>query len=246
MGRKQAAAANADVPIQVISSSLASGSGASRSGPSELYSALQVVQGLFYGVPILPVMENGLPAGADGVQMMHLVVQGDVRHVTLGTTNTYLRDSGRIPMIWPGAFDLNAPPKPEVTGQPQAMRRPVMCFSCDTPFCFGQYDLDMINPPPGFVYQKLPVPATADVVTPPPPEPLTGYGAAPAGFSPLPVLVCSDRRHFALTMGVLNLASDSPLLLWKRPWSMGVLPIAGAVTPHVDEPEPEDCSSSSN
>ncbi|XP_062217811.1 uncharacterized protein LOC133918062 [Phragmites australis] len=241
-GKKPAAA---DVTIAVVLRPACSSSSSSAPAlPRQTWSALQVVQGIVYGAPVLPVLENGCPAGAG--EMLRLVAEGNVHGVVVGTTNSHLRSSGRIPMICPGGFiDLNAM-APDV-GEPQAERLPVICAYCNCAFCFGEYEVSILSPPPGYIYPKPPVPVTADLLTPPPVGALYVDGGLLApGTTPVPLVVCSDLHHFMVAMGMLKLPRGAPSLVWRRPTTLGVLPISvGATGGSLQHEEPAPGGSSS-
>ncbi|KAG2653485.1 hypothetical protein PVAP13_1NG459100 [Panicum virgatum] len=168
---------------------------------------------MFHGAPAIPLLEDGHPAGAE--EALRLASRGRVRGLVVGTANSYLRSCGRIPMVFPeGSLDLNA-----AVAQPPPERGllpvPVTCAHCSRGFCFGVYEVPCLMPPPGYTYPEPPVPATADLLAPPP-------------VAVLLTCTCSNQHHFMVSMGMLRLPHDAPSLVWRRrPSSLGVAGGAG-------------------
>ncbi|PAN07902.1 hypothetical protein PAHAL_1G371500 [Panicum hallii] len=218
--------APAEVTVALIRALDGSGSRCSPSalvqpGRRTAYSVLQVVRAMFHGAPAIPLLEDGHPAGAE--EALRLASRGRVRGLVVGTMSSYLRACGRIPLVFPeGSLDLNAAvaqPPPERGVLPL----PVICAHCNRGFCFGVYDVPSLIPPPGYPYPEPPVPATADLLAPPPVSVL---------------LVCSNPHHFMVGMGMLRLPHDAPSLVWRRrPSSLGILPTA-VVPPSAPPPGP--------
>ena len=147
---------------------------ASSSSPSALvqpgrrtYSILQVVCAMFHGAPAIPLLEDGHPSGAE--EAPRLASRGRVRGVVVGTASSYLRACGRIPMVFPeGSLDLNAAAVAQPPPERGLLPVPVTCAHCSRGFCFGVYEVPCLMPPPGYTYPEPPVPATADLLAPPP------------------------------------------------------------------------------
>ncbi|RCV08060.1 hypothetical protein SEVIR_1G301400v4 [Setaria viridis] len=224
-----------DLPVAPIPGLAGSSSSSAAVQPRRnAYSVFQVLRALVYGAPVIAVLEDGYPAGAE--ERQRLAVRGRVRGLVVGTMNSYLRACGRIPMVCPeDSFDLNAAAAapPNDTQLPPPVRGgggfPLICAYCNCGFCFGVYEVPWLIPPPGYVCAELPVPATADLVALPAVEPLYGRGALPGPSSATPpvaarLLVCSNQHHFMVAMSMLRLARRAPSLVWRRPSSLGVLP----------------------
>ncbi|OEL13637.1 hypothetical protein BAE44_0025344 [Dichanthelium oligosanthes] len=227
MARRPAAA---DVRIALIPALAGSGSGSS-SAPvqpvGKTYSVWQVVHAMYYGVPAIPVLEDGHPAGG-AVELVWQAAQGRVRGVVVGTMNTYLRACGRIPEVYPEgcSWDLNTALVAHAS-QPQPERgHPLICAHCNFAFCFGVHEAPWLIPPLRMFFPDPPVPATADLVTPPPVRPLYANRAVQGPGASPQLVVCSNMHHFMVAMGMLKLPHDAPSLVWRRPFSLGVLPTA--------------------
>ncbi|KAJ1280724.1 hypothetical protein BS78_04G254600 [Paspalum vaginatum] len=189
---------------------------------TRFYTVWQVLLAMFHGAPAIPVGEDGSPAAVEGVRMQML--EGRIRAAAVGTMNSFLQACGRIPMICPqGPLDLNVLGTEDTQLPPPGSGYPVICAYCNCTFCFSKYDVPRLTLPPGFAFlEPRPVLATANLLAPPPVGPLL-YSDGP-GAPPVRLLVCSDRHHFKVSMGMLKLPRNAPSVVWKRP--LGVLPTA--------------------
>ncbi|KAL6911372.1 hypothetical protein ACP4OV_000177 [Aristida adscensionis] len=131
--------------------------------------------------------------------------------------------SSMIPVILPGALNLNAPATLYVAGQPPAgERRPVVCVPCGAAFYFSDYEIRVLCAiPPWYVFPPPPAAAASAFVTQAVVASMRAGGGAAA---PVPLPVCSNPDHFLLAVGALQ-PRELADLGFKSPAALGVVPL---------------------